>query len=261
MAAQCHRSDPRILRRRTLERDHRYLATLLRPGLAVLDVGCGTGAITSGIAKAVGPDGHVIGIDRDAALLELARQEHSRLSNCAFAHRDATSLDFHSQFDIVTAARTLQWIAQPGLAVSNMRKATKPSGTLVILDYNHAGNGWEPDPPIEFRRFYSAFLVWRQSNHWDNEMASHLPELFRSAGVIDIQSHIQDEVVERGESEFAERTALWSEVIENVGEQIVNAGLCTDTQLREARECYDFWIKTELARQLLAMRVVTGIAT
>lgn len=42
MAAQSHRSDPRILGRRTLQRDHRHLARLLRPGLAVLDVGCGT---------------------------------------------------------------------------------------------------------------------------------------------------------------------------------------------------------------------------
>lgn len=217
------------------------------------------GAITSGIAKAVEPDGHVVGVDRDAVLLELAREEQSTLSNLRFEHRDATSLDFHLQFDIVTAGRTLQWIAEPGLAVSNMRQAAKPSGMLVILDYNHSGNKWKPDPPAEFRQFYDAFLVWRQSNQWDNEMADHLPELFRSAGVIDVQSHIQDEVVERGEPEFAERTALWSEVIENVGEQIVNAGLCSNAQLREARECYDFWAKTELVSQILAMRVVTGI--
>src|SRR6516164_2145961 len=107
MPAQSHRSDPRILGRRTLQRDHRCLAELLRPGLAVLDVGCGTGAITAGAAKAVGPHGHVVGIDRDEALLELARAEHAMIPNLRFEYGDVTTLTFGTEFDIVTAARTL----------------------------------------------------------------------------------------------------------------------------------------------------------
>src|SRR5438309_11684352 len=110
MPAQSHRSDPRILGRRTLERDHRCLAELLRPGLLVLDVGCGSGAITAGIAKAVGPHGSVLGIDRDPALLELARTEYAMLPNLQFECGDATALQFEARFDVVTAARTLQWI-------------------------------------------------------------------------------------------------------------------------------------------------------
>ena len=62
MGQQSHRSDPRILNRRTLRRDHRHLRKLLRPGMDILDVGCGTGAITADIAKAVDPDGMVLGI-------------------------------------------------------------------------------------------------------------------------------------------------------------------------------------------------------
>jgi len=224
----------------------------------VLDVGCGTGAITSGIAKAVGPQGHVIGVDRDAGLLEIARREHGNLPNLRFEFGDATNLGFRSQFDIVTAARTLQWIPEPGLAVLKMTQAAKPAGMLVVLDYNHTQNQWEPEPPAEFRHFYRAFLAWRQANQWDNEIADHLPELFRSAGLVEIESHIQDEVVERGEQEFTERTALWSEVIKNVGEQIAKAGFCTESQLLGARERYDSWVKMHLARQTLTMRTVTG---
>src|ERR1051326_6177360 len=108
MPAQSHRSDPRILGRRTLERDHRCLAELLRPGLSVLDIGCGTGAITAGVAKAVGPHGHVVGIDRDEALLKIARTEHARLPNIRFKLGDVTALTSCTQFDIVSAARTLQ---------------------------------------------------------------------------------------------------------------------------------------------------------
>ena len=175
MPAQSHRSDPRILGRRTLQRDHRCLAAVLRPGLRVLDIGCGTGAITAGIAKAVGPHGCVIGIDRDQLLLELARTEHASIPNLQFEYGDVTTLTSCAQFDIVNAARTLQWIAEPALAISKMKQAANPSGVLVVLDYNHASNKWAPDPPGEFKLFYNAFLAWRNTNRWDNGMADHLP--------------------------------------------------------------------------------------
>src|SRR5579871_6558146 len=108
MSQQSHRSDPRILNRRTLQRDHSYLAQILRPGMSVLDAGCGTGAITAGIAKAAGPQGTVIGIDRDEANLAVALQEQPGIDNLRFEREDILSLDaesrFHTKFDIVTAA-------------------------------------------------------------------------------------------------------------------------------------------------------------
>lgn len=255
---QSHRSDSRILGRRTLQRDHRLLAELLRPGLSVLDVGCGTGAITAGIAKAVGPDGYVVAVDRDERLLEMGRSERRAYPNLRFEAGDALSLPYRAQFDVVTAARTLQWISEPGLAIATMKQAAKPGGMLVVLDYNHARNEWEPIPPVEFLDFYQAFLAWRDVNHWDNEMADHLTGLFRDAGLTDVRSYVQDEIGERGEPEFAERAALWSEVIESLGEPLSKAGFCTESQLQAARESYSAWIGTELIRQRLAMRTVIG---
>ena len=256
---QSHRSDPRVLSRRTLQKDHRYLAKLLRPGLFVLDVGCGTGAITAGIAEAVGPQGFVIGVDRDQANLELALREHPSVPNLLFEQGDATSLTFHAEFDVVTAARTLQWISEPGLAILKMKEALKPSGMLVVLDYNLAANEWEPAPPIEFRDFYQAFLAWRKANLWDNEMADHLPGLFQSAGLIEIETHVQDEVAERGSPDFDEHAKLWSWVIENMGEQLTKAGFLNQSQLQAASECYPAWAQTELMKQTLRMRTVVGI--
>jgi len=226
--------------------------------MSVLDVGCGTGAITSGIARAVAPGGHVVGVDRDETHLSAARKEHAALANLSFEQGDATSLPYCGQFDIVTAARTLQWIASPGRAVIAMKEAAKTGGIVVVLDYSHVRNSWEPDPPPAFRRFYEAFLAWRRANLWDNEMADHLPALFREAGLTGIESHVQDEVVRRGDADFDERGALWAEVIDNVGGPIAKGGFCTEAQVVDAREQYGPWVKTELATQTLSMRTVTG---
>jgi SAM-dependent methyltransferase len=228
--------------------------------MSVLDVGCGTGAISAGAAKTVGPAGCVVGIDRDEALLEIARAEHAGIPNLRFERGDATEVAFYAEFDVVTAARTLQWIAEPAVAISKMKAAAKPAGILVVLDYNHARNAWEPEPTDAFKLFYRAFLDWRRSNGWDNEMADHLPDLFRSAALVDIRSRVEDEVAERGAPDFAGRTALWCEVIESLGAQLAAAGFCTKVQLEEARASYSSWAATALRKQTLAMRVVTGRA-
>lgn len=69
---------------------------------------------------------------------------------------------------------------------------------------------------------------------------------------------IIDVPLERGEPDFPERSALWSEVIQNVGKQIAHAGFCSESQLLEAAERYEAWVKTDLMRQTLTMRAVTG---
>jgi ubiquinone/menaquinone biosynthesis C-methylase UbiE len=231
---------------------------MLQPGQFVLDVGCGTGAITSGIAAAVGTNGSVVGVDRDESLLDLARHEYAGIRNLRFVLDDATSLSYSHQFDIVTSARTLQWISDPALAISRMKQAIRPGGLLVILDYNHSGSCWEPTAPAEFSAFYQALLAWRAANHWDNEMADHLPELFRNAGLQKVQSHVQDEVVERGDSDFAERTLMWTEVIETLGQQLVTAGYCSQTDLERWRLRCEQWVQSELKKQRLTLRAVTG---
>lgn len=255
---QQHQSDARVLNRRTLQRDHRRLAELARPGMAVLDVGCGAGAITAGIARAVGPDGYAVGVDRDMDLLDIAAREHAGISNMRFEYAEARTLPFHGEFDIVTAARTLQWIDEPGRAVARMRDAAKPGGMVVVLDYNHVSNAWQPDPPPPFRDFYEAFLRWREEHGWDNEMADHLPALFETAELAEVESRVEDEVAARGDANFAEQAALWSQVIENAGPEIVFGGFLSEARLHEARETYRAWAETELAVQTLQLRAVAG---
>jgi SAM-dependent methyltransferase len=239
MAEQTHRSDPQVLNRRTLERDHRILAGMLRPGMSVLDVGCGTGAITAGIAEAVAP-GEVVGIDRDAGMLP-----PGSLPNLRFEAQDALTMEFDRRFDIVTAARSLQWMADPAAALQRMARYGR---VVVVLDYNHRDNAWSPGPPPEFVRFYSAFLAWREANGWDNAIADHLPGLFAQAGLTDIETHISDEIDGRGAD-------IWLHVIESIGPKFL-----TEAERAAAAEACGAYIRTRLDRQVLAMRTVTGSA-
>src|SRR5262245_60653076 len=102
-----------ILNARSLTKSHMRLAALLEPGLRVLDIGCGTGSITAGIAQAVAPDGYAIGVDINTTLIEEARRSHIEISNLSFTVSDVYSIPFLNAFDVVNAARTLQWLSRP----------------------------------------------------------------------------------------------------------------------------------------------------
>lgn len=256
MSSQPHQSDSKVLDRRTLQRDHRALAELLRPGMSVLDVGCGTGAITRGIAEAVGAAGTVVGVDRDPGLIERARATHAGVTNLRFVETDLTVLYFERQFDVVTAARTLQWVADLPAAVGAMARAANPGGYVVVLDYNHTLNEWEPTPPGPFAEFYRRFLSWREANGWDNEIANHCAALFETAGLEAISVYDQDESAVKGCERFADTAGIWIEVLDRLGPTLAHAGACDQALLDAARGSYEQWHTTALQRHTLAMKSI-----
>jgi len=246
MAGQTHTADARVLNQRTLEKDHKRLAALLRPGVSVVDIGCGTGAITAGIARVAA---RVVGVDRDAGLIAQARASHTA-ANLSFMEGDVLALDLEERFDIVNAARVLQWIADPGTAVRRMAELAKPGGIVIALDYNHAENRLEPAPPPEFDVFYQAFLDWRAGHGWDNCMGDHLLGLFAAAGLEGVSSTVEDEVTE---------TSLWPHVLESLGPQMVMEGALSEVERMEALEGMREYCATALRVQTLTLRAVTGL--
>lgn len=241
-----------------MERDHRGLLEHLYPGQRVLDVGCGTGSITAGIARLVSPGGEVVGMDRDATLLEIARENHGTQEGLRFEQGDVLELLASASFDVVTAARVLQWSADPGKALLRMKEATTPGGLVVVLDYNHAENTWDPAPPAEFQAFYRAFLDWRTVNGWSNQMASELPDLFRQAGLVVRQTRNCEERVARGDADFEQAVSIWADVVESLGPAMVTAGFLSEDQRLAAARVYRAWIGAGLMSQTLSLWTVTG---
>src|SRR5689334_7800489 len=102
-----------VLNTRTLASAHKRLAEVLSPGMSVLDVGCGSGAITRGIADAVEAGGRVVGLDVNVGLIEEARRSYTGVPGLSFEVGSVYETPYRDEFDIVTAARVLQWLAEP----------------------------------------------------------------------------------------------------------------------------------------------------
>ena len=104
----------------------------------VLDVGCGTGSLTSTLA--LNPDIRDLhGVDFSAAYIEHAKRKNND-SRIQFQVGDACALPFEDQqFDHTLSMLVLQFIPQPEKAISEMRRVTRPGGTVAAATWDSRG--------------------------------------------------------------------------------------------------------------------------
>jgi ubiquinone/menaquinone biosynthesis C-methylase UbiE len=119
--------------RRTAEEAAAFLLGELRPGMRLLDVGCGPGSITRGLAERLAP-GEVIGLDTSADVLALAREDAAArgLGNIRYERGSVYELPFaDASFDVVFAHQFLQHLREPGTALREMVRVLRPDGIVA----------------------------------------------------------------------------------------------------------------------------------
>jgi SAM-dependent methyltransferase len=143
-----HESVLRSHRWRTAENSAAYLLAELKPHMRILDVGCGPGTITAGLADRV-PDGHVTGIDSAPEVLEQARELAQGRDNLEFTTGDVYALDYADDtFCVVHAHQVLQHLGDPVAALREMRRVCKPGGLIAVRDGDYGAMVWYPDIPV-----------------------------------------------------------------------------------------------------------------
>jgi 2-polyprenyl-3-methyl-5-hydroxy-6-metoxy-1,4-benzoquinol methylase len=133
---------------RTVANSAGYLAAHLRPGLDLLDVGCGPGTLTVDLARLVAP-GRVVGIDVSEAPLAEAREHAARAGlDVRFEVGDGYALGAaDGSFDVVHAHQMLQHLTDPVAALREMARVTRPGGLIAVRDVDYAATTWFPANP------------------------------------------------------------------------------------------------------------------
>lgn len=158
------------------------------PGERVLDVGCGSGAVTRTLAQKVVPGGRAIGVDTSPALLKVARELADKAGLAAvieFKEGDCRALPFpDASFDAVVAATTLSHVPDAGRALSEMVRVTRPGGRIGVFDLDGDLTLFaHPDRGLT-RRIVAAFSDHGWVNGW---LVRWLPGLLADLGVVNVR--------------------------------------------------------------------------
>lgn len=117
----------------------------LKPGEAVLDVGCGTGGLAIVAKHDVGPTGTVHGIDASPEMLARATKKARRAGvEVEFTTAPAQALPFpDAGFDVVLSTIMLHHLPRPGRAacLREMRRVLRPGGRALVVEFAASGGG------------------------------------------------------------------------------------------------------------------------
>jgi SAM-dependent methyltransferase len=171
-----------MLDARTAATSAGFLLPLLEPEMRFLDVGCGAGAITVGLAEAVR---EVVGLDASAVELERARSRG--VGPWTFVHGSVYALPFpDDSFDAALAHALLEHLSDPAAALAELRRVLRPGGVLGV-----AGSDW------------SGALVEPRSADVDAALAGHAAARRSAGGDPNLGGQMATLVAESGFAELA----------------------------------------------------------
>jgi SAM-dependent methyltransferase len=203
--------------------------TSLGAGDAAIDVGCGPRGVLDLLAERVGPEGRVVGVDANAQHVAIATQLalDRSLDWVELLHADARETGLpSSSFDVVHGRAILINVPQPLDLVVEMARLAKPGGWLVGLEPDSELAICQPTNPA-YERLSAMFPVVFSRNGADFRMGRQVAELYRAAGLVDVQVAVRADVYPKGHT----RRTLRLDLLRTMRPFILELGLATETEL------------------------------
>ena len=163
-------------------------------GMKVLDIGSGAGDVALTAAELVGPEGAVVGVDVNPAILETAqaRAQAAGFTNVEFVAGDARTLDLGNDFDALTGRLVLMYMADPADALKQLATRLRPGGTVAFqeADFTPYRQMYRPDTPLANKLIDWALAVFERSEAHSG-MGFDLYRAFVEAGLPEPYMHCE----------------------------------------------------------------------
>jgi SAM-dependent methyltransferase len=267
---------------RTAEYSAGYLLPYLRPGMSLLDVGCGPGAVTRDLALRLAP-GRVVGIDPLEEVVEAARvslgppplvvgadgegrhslgAEPGGNVDAAFAFGagagrppapDPPRFDVadvvgyaeahpEARFDVVHAHQVLQHVADPIGTLRAMAALTTPGGLVAVRDCDYEAMTWYPALP-ELDAWRDLTRAAARANGGEPDAGRRLLSWARAAGLTDVTTTASTWCFATDEDRAWWGGTLADRITEStLARQLVGSGLATDDDLRRIGSAWRRWV-------------------
>jgi SAM-dependent methyltransferase len=201
----------------------------LRPGQAVIDLGCGPAGILGLLAERVSPGGRVVGVDADPAHTALAAEFAAArgLRGVEVITADARHTGLASgSFDLVHTRTLLVTVPEPAQVVAEMVRLARPGGQVVAMEPDcEYALCYPPHPAVT--RLREIFPVIFGRNGADPWIGRRVPELFRHAGLGDVAVEATARVYPLGHS----RRTIWMDLVRAMRPHVLERGLASESEL------------------------------
>jgi len=232
---------------RTVANSAPHLVPHLRPGLDLLDVGCGPGTITADLAARVAP-GRVVGMDRSPDVIAAAAASGFGSDGLTFVVGDVYALDApDASFDVVHAHQVLQHLSDPVAALVEMRRVCRADGVLAVRESDYAAFTWDPpDPALD--RWLAVYRAVARGNDADPDAGRRLKGWALAAGFGSVSVSCTVWTFSTPD-ERAWWGGLWADRVTGttLADQAVAAGLATRDELAAMASAFHRWAADDTA--------------
>jgi ubiquinone/menaquinone biosynthesis C-methylase UbiE len=202
------------------------------PGMRCLDLGCGGGEVAFELARLVGPNGHVTGIDMDEVKIEFGREVAAKrgLSNVELMAADVTEWDEPAAYDLVYCRFVLQHLSRPTELLQRMWSAVRPEGAIAVEDTDFDGQFTEP-PNVAFEFHDRTYRALQARRGGDPTIGRKLFRLFLDVGIPRPGVRVVQQVDSGGEAK-----TLCVLTLQATAGPILEEGLATGDEVEAALE-------------------------
>jgi ubiquinone/menaquinone biosynthesis C-methylase UbiE len=199
-------------------------------GQQVVDFGCGTGSTIPWLARKVGPDGTVLGLDASADQLAIAQQfcTDAGIVNAKFHLADVYETGLpRNTFDLAHCRLLLCHLQHPQTAIQEMADTVKPGGKVVCFDIDLEQLFSIPNTEA-YAQLRDLYLERRKLDGLDNTLTSKVPYYLCAAGLVDVEMSFIHPVYFRGEQK-----RLWELTFAESAARTLEKGLIDSARLEQ----------------------------
>jgi SAM-dependent methyltransferase len=203
----------------------------LRPGQSAIDLGCGPRGIVDLLAGRVSPGGRIVGLDADEVHTAMAAEfvAERGLHGVQILTGDARRTGLPSgSFDLVHTRTLLITIPEPAEVIAEMVRLARPGGWLASMEYDMEYALCYP-PSAAFARICEIFTVAFARNDADPCIGRRVPELFRAAGLTDVEVEARAPVYPAGHT----RRTVRIDLVRSMRPHVLAMGLANEAELDE----------------------------
>lgn len=174
--------------RRTAQECARFVRPVIEPRHRILDVGCGPGSITVGLARWVN-EGEVVAIEPGGDIIDTARAAvvDAAVDNVTVEEASVYELPYDSDsFDVAYAHQVLQHLTDPVLALREMRRVVRPGGYVAVRDADYYTMSCAPEID-EITRWRDIYRKVARHNDAEPDAGRYLYGWCKAAGLPNVE--------------------------------------------------------------------------